>query len=124
KEDFEAFTAEGFFTLSKMLYKSPDLPEDVAIEKMRFTFSPKNLALNELIATMGKSDFAMSGAIDNYFGYFLRDEVLKGNFSFNSNYLDLDKLVPASETSEAETEATASETSEPLLIPANIDFNL
>ena len=124
KEDFEAFTAEGFFTLSEMLYKSLEFPEDVAIEKMKFTFSPKNLALNELNATMGKSDFAMSGAIDNYFGYFLRDEVLKGNFNFNSNYLDLDKLVPASETSEAETEATASETSEPLLIPANIDFNL
>ncbi len=124
KEDFEAFTAEGFFTLSKMLYKSPDLPDDVAIEKMKFTFSPKNLALNELNATMGKSDFAMSGAIDNYFGYFLRDEVLKGNFSFNSNYLDLDKLVPASETTEAETETAATEATEPVLIPANIDFNL
>ncbi len=127
KEDFEAFTAEGTLLLSKMNYKSKSLPDDVNIERMKFTFSPKNLALNELNATMGKSDFAMDGKVDNYFGYFLRDEILKGDFNFNSNYLDLDQLMPASEGTEAETkstEAVATSSDEPLLIPGNVDFKL
>lgn len=127
KEDFEAFTAEGNLILSKMNYQSKSLPDDVEIERMKFTFSPQNLALNELNATMGKSDFAMNGKVDNYFGYFLRDETLKGDFNFNSNNLDLDQLMPASESSEAEakpTETTSSDATEPLLIPDNIDFKL
>lgn len=127
KEDFEAFTAEGTLLLSKMNYKSKSLPDDVNIERMMFTFSPKNLALNELNATMGKSDFAMNGKVDNYFGYFLRDEILQGDFNFNSNYMDLDQLMPASESTEAEvkpTETSSTEATEPLLIPGNVDFNL
>lgn len=128
KEDFEAFTAEGNLILSKMNYKSKSLPDDVNIERMKFTFSPKNLSLDELNATMGKSDFAVNGKIDNYFGYFLRDEILKGDFNFNSNNLDLDQLMPASETTTSDAkpeEKTASSTSEePLLIPNNVDFRL
>lgn len=127
KEDFEAFTAEGTLLLSKMNYKSKSLPDDVSIDRMKFTFSPKNLALNELNATMGKSDFNMDGKVDNYFGYFLRDETLKGDFNFNSNFLDLDQLMPASETTEpvAKEESASTGTSEePLLIPGNVDFKL
>ncbi len=129
KSDFEKFKAEGELILSEMNYKSPDLPSDVDIERMKFTFSPKNLEMNELKATMGKSDFAMNGTIDNYLGYAMRDETLKGDFTFKSNYMDLDELMPASEetTTSENTEKSAETTSgdeEPVLIPGNIDFNL
>lgn len=126
KGDFEAFTAEGDLTLADVVYKTSSLPNEVDIDKVKFTFAPQQLTLNELEARMGKSDFKMNGEVENYFGYLLRDETLRGNFAFNSNNLDLDELMPASEaseTTEASTEsAPASE--EPLLIPANIDFNL
>lgn len=126
KSDFEKFTATGDLRLSDMLYKSSDLPADVDIKTMKFTFAPQNLEMNELNAKMGKSDFAMNGTIDNYLGYALRDEVLKGNFKFNSNYLDLDQLMPASEepVSEPSEKAVTPSGEEPVLIPANIDFKL
>ncbi|MCO4813074.1 MAG: AsmA family protein [Flavobacteriales bacterium] len=128
KNDFEKFTAEGELALSDMIYESTDVPAPVNIEKIKFTFSPSNLQMNEMKATMGKSDFAMNGKIDNYLGYMLRDEVLKGDFDFSSNTLDLDELMPASEvSSEPTAETTVTETtgeSEPVLIPKNIDFRL
>lgn len=128
KSDFEKFKAEGDLVLSEMIYKSSDLPSDVNIERMKFTFSPKNLEMNELKATMGKSDFAMNGVIDNYLGYAMRDETLKGDFTFKSNYLDLDELMPATESTtstEASTEDTPTNgTEEVVLIPGNIDFKL
>jgi len=128
KNDFEKFKAEGELILSEMQYKSADLPSDVNIERMKFTFSPKNLEMNELKATMGKSDFAMNGMIDNYLGYAMRDETLKGDFTFKSNFLDLDELMPASETTsttEVPTEDTPTNSSEEVvLIPGNIDFKL
>ncbi|MDH4474604.1 MAG: AsmA-like C-terminal region-containing protein [Fluviicola sp.] len=132
REDYEAFKALGTLELFDMLYKSKDLAEDVAISSMVFRFSPKNLALEKLNATMGKSDFAMTGTIDNYMGYIFRDELLKGDFTFNSNNLDLDQLMGAStssapaaaSTSSAPAAATSSEEGEPFLIPENVDFNL
>jgi len=124
KNDFEKFTAEGDLRISDMIYKSAEM-QDVDIETIKFTFSPKNLEMNELKAKMGRSDFAMNGTIDNYLGYALRDEVLTGDFKFNSNYLDLDELMPASEsTPETAETVTTANGEEPLLIPANIDFKL
>jgi hypothetical protein len=126
-EDYEAFKAEGTLELMDMIYKTKDLNDQVAIKDMLFRFSPKNLSLEKLNAVTGKSDFAMAGSIDNYMGYVFRNELLKGNFSFNSNNLDLDQLmnlVPASEATAAEeTPAQPAEaTTEPTLIPDNLDF--
>lgn len=124
KGDYERFRAEGELILSNFEYKSADLPDDVDIKRVMFTFSPENLTMNELNAKMGKSDFEMSGKLENYFGYMLREnEVLKGDFIFHSNYLDLETLMPAEEGTAASTESTEAAT-EPFLVPANIDFNL
>lgn len=126
-ENYEAFNARGTVQLFDLLYKTKDLNEAVDIQKMTLRFSPQNLALEQMNAKMGKSDFAMDGKVDNYMGYIFRDELLKGKFNFNSNNLDLDNLmgvVPAS-TSSAPTEpAPADPNAEPILIPGNVDFDL
>lgn len=129
-EDYEAFTAKGNLTLTDMLYASKDVPDDVNIKKMGFDFSPEHLSLTEMSAKVGQSDFSADGKIENYFGYLLRDDKLKGAFNFSSSYLDLDALMPASETTES-TEATttadpsaSASATEYILIPENIDFAL
>ncbi len=131
KQDFEAFKATGTVLLSDILYKSKDLPNDVSVKKMLLRFSPQNLSLESLDAKMGKSDFQMAGKIDNYLGYVFRNELLKGDFTFNSTNLDLDELMgtsatpPAAATNvEASSATPPSASSEPFLIPNNIDFNL
>lgn len=133
KENYEAFQAKGIVELFGMNYKSADLNEQVAIEKMTLRFSPKNLSLEKMDAKMGKSDFSLNGTIDNYLGYFFRNELLKGQFDFNSNYLDIDQLmgvtttasspVATTETASSEPAPVAADT-EPILIPENVDFAL
>jgi uncharacterized protein YbjQ (UPF0145 family) len=126
KEDYEAFTATGTLLLKEMLYKSKDLPADVNVNSMLLRFSPQNLTLEALDAKMGKSDFQMNGAIDNYLAYALKDETLKGDFTFTSNNLDLDELMgtTSTATTTSTTDSTVVEDSEPVLIPGNIDFQL
>lgn len=133
KENYEAFQAKGIVELFGMNYKSADLNEQVAIEKMTLRFSPKNLSLEKMDAKMGKSDFSLNGTIDNYLGYFFRNELLKGQFDFNSNYLDIDQLMgvtttastPAATTETASSEpAPVAADTEPILIPENVDFAL
>lgn len=131
KEDYEAFKATGTVLMSDILYKSKDLPNDVAVKTMLLRFSPQNLSLESLDAKMGKSDFQMAGTIDNYLGYVFREELLKGDFTFKSNNLDLDELMGTTETAPESASKTESGTTtapaaatEPFLIPNNVDFNL
>ncbi len=132
KENYEAFQAKGIVELFGMNYKTTDLNEQVAISKMTLRFSPKNLSLEKMDAKMGKSDFSLNGSIDNYLGYFFRNELLKGQFDFNSNYLDIDQLMGVTTTAAtaATTETASSEPApvapdtEPILIPNNVDFAL
>ena len=130
-ENYEAFKADGTLLISDMLYKSKDLPGDVAVHEMLLRFTPKNLALESLDAKMGKSDFKMAGKVDNYLGYVFRNELLKGDFSFTSNNLDLDELMgpstPPSDAPKADVakkDSVATAATEPFLVPGNIDFNL
>jgi hypothetical protein len=127
KEQYEKFDAKGVLELFDFVYKSPDLNQEVAVKDMTFRFSPKNLNLEKMNATMGKSDFSMNGTIDNYLGYAFRDELLKGQFNFNSNNLDLDELMgvaPASSSNETTETANTTSEAEPILIPNNVDFDL
>lgn len=132
-EQYEKFDAKGLIELFDFLYKSKDLNEDVNVKDLTFRFSPQNLSLEKMHASMGKSDFAMDGKIDNYLGYLFgnnkEDQLLKGAFNFNSTNMDLDQLMgvsPASTTasSAASEPAPADPNAEPLLIPENVDFNL
>lgn len=132
KENYEAFQAKGIVELFGLNYKSADINEQLAIENMTLRFSPKNLSLEKMTAKMGKSDFSLNGTIDNYLGYFFRNELLKGQFDFNSNYLDIDQLMGVTTATnsvttnqiESSEPAPVPTTTEPLLIPNNVDFAL
>ena len=128
REDYDAFKAEGTLLLKEMNYASKDLNKEVIIDELLFRFSPQNLSLEKLVGKTGNTDFSMAGKVDNYMAYVFKDELLKGSFTFNSNYIDLDELmnlVPALESeAAATTEAQSTESGEPLLIPANIDFDM
>jgi uncharacterized protein involved in outer membrane biogenesis len=128
QERYEEFDAKGWLVLKDMLYTSADLNKPVEVSQMSFKFSPRNLALEELDAKIGKSDFNMNGTVDNYMGYLFRDELLSGRFTFNSNNLDLDELmgISPSESTGANPETPTVASNEPaaVLVPSNIDFDL
>lgn len=127
--DYEAFNANGTIGLSDLIYKTTELTQPVNISKMLLRFTPKNLSLEQLNATTGNSDFALNGTVDNYMGYVFRDELLKGNFAFTSNNLDLDQLMGLTPAAPTDAQAQAPQpvsdpNAEPVLIPDNVDFNL
>ena len=129
QERYEDFDAKGMVELMNILYTSKDLPATVSVSAMKLLFTPQNLRLENLQAKMGSSDFALNGTIDNYLAYVFRDELLKGNFNFSSNTLDLDALMGTSSTStpasnEASSEEPSTKAAEPFLIPDNLDVLL
>tara|TARA_B100000508_G_C11465884_1_gene282608 strand:+ start:99463 stop:102372 length:2910 start_codon:yes stop_codon:yes gene_type:complete len=134
KEEYEKFNAEGSLRLEEFHYASKDLPAPVDVKDMLFEFSPQKLNLANLEGKMGQSDFKMNGDVENYMAYAFNEGDLKGTFNYHSNVLNIDEIMPASETSatedgtttsdESEGTETSSESEEPVLVPANIDFAL
>lgn len=129
---YDEFDAKGTIDLSEMKYTSEELSEEVIVDHLQLTFSPKTLELNDLNAKMGGSDFQMSGTISEYFGYVFKETgQLVGNFDFASSYLDLDALMnvypeaePAKPAKNASKKEIVPEETGPTLVPENIDFTL
>ena len=85
-------------------------------------FNPQTIALNLFKGNIGMSDFDAKGQIDNLFAYMLRDELLKGSFTLNSNYMNVNEFL--SEDTEVKKEPSPSDSipMQAFEVPSNIDF--
>lgn len=121
KEDYEAVRVKGKMNLSDFFYSSTDLPQDVMINKALLSFTPKAIALESFQSKVGRSDFDLSGKIENYLPYIFKDEIIYGILKHKSQLFDANEFLVAdeAETTDAIEDSTSMELFE---IPKNIDF--
>ena len=130
KEQYEKFTANGKIALQNVLFKNADYPAGISVPSGEVTITPARLNLKDLKVKINSSDFALAGYLANYLPYVFKDQTLKGNFTLNSNKIDLNEFMTTMTTSEADTTqattiqspAPAEETSSVLAIPKNIEL--
>ncbi|NPD44215.1 AsmA-like C-terminal region-containing protein [Lentimicrobium sp. S6] len=123
-EDYEDFYAVGNIAIQNLNYKDTDLPQGIHIKSAKAIISPQFVNLDHFKAEIGESDMNMKGKIENFLAFYFKDELLKGDFSFTSNKLNMADLM-GEETDELES--NSEEESEELAvieIPKNIDFTL
>src|SRR5690606_17076978 len=125
QEKYENVKAQGTLNLTGFEYDGEELAKPIVISEADLKFNPSHVALNKLNAKTGKSDIQASGTLDNFYGFMFKDQVLKGNFSLTSNYLEVSDLMTTSTPTEtsAETQAkpTTSAPAEDFKIPAFLD---
>lgn len=130
KEQYEKFTANGKIALQNVLFKNADYPAGISVPSGEVTITPARLNLKDLKVKINSSDFALAGYLANYLPYMFKDQTLKGNFTLNSNKIDLNEFMATMTTSESDTtqatttqsSAPAEETSSVLAIPKNIEL--
>jgi len=122
KGNYDEFNSAGTLSILNLIYQSADVPKAVSISNADFTFNPKNITVNNLVAQVGKSDFKANGTLDNYLGYLFKDQAIKGSFNLSSSLIDVNELMgPETQTAAS----TASEAPMDIVeVPANIDFVL
>lgn len=121
-ERYDRLPTSGTASLAGFKFTMKDMP-DVTITTSEMIFDPKKIELKNTFGTIGKSDFAVAGAVSNYIGYVFGDnETIRGNVDFKSNLLDLNEFM----TDTGEEEATPEDTTSfgVIPIPNNIDFTL
>jgi len=118
---YDQFRADGFLHLTGMSVATADLPE-VSIDDASFSFSPAYSELTRLTMKVGeKSDFLISGRLENYIPYLFSDGILKGNLALSSVVVDMNEImdkIPSDTVAVEDTTAFAV-----INVPRNIDFN-
>lgn len=119
KERYEDVSASGSLKVNNMVYKGADMPE-VLIDNAALEFTPRYVNLPALDVKIGKNDISANGRLENFIAYALKDQTLKGQLNIKSNYLNANDFI-GEETAVADTTAASSED---IIIPKNIDFDL
>ncbi|MDR3046921.1 MAG: AsmA family protein [Bacteroidales bacterium] len=124
KEQYDKFVASGNMLVKELLFKDgKESSKDIRVPEAQLLFTTAKLNIPVFKASIGRNSVAANGYVQNYLPYIFKDGTLKGNFTVNSTYLNVNDFL-SDETPKQETPA-AEET--PLLLivlPDNLDVNL
>lgn len=122
---YERIKTTGQLSLTGFHFASEDLLNPVDINDANLSFNTQSVTLNQFKARTGKSDIQAKGNIENLMGFVMSNKPLKGNFTLYSNTFAVSDFMveESSEKSPQKTSETklASQTTEPLKIPAFLD---
>ncbi len=105
KGRYEKIDNRGSISLTGFTYSGDAMAKPITINRADVQFNPSRVNLSQFSAKTGNSDIAISGTLDNFYGFVFKDQVLKGNFNMNSNQLLIaDFMAPETKTVTAKKE--------------------
>ncbi|WP_289053875.1 AsmA-like C-terminal region-containing protein [Carboxylicivirga marina] len=119
-EKYEDFNASGKLMLKDFYYQSTDLPQGILIKNSKMTVNPRSIKLESFDCIIGKSDFKLSGIVNNYLAYLLKDGTLKGSLSHHSALINTNEFLAMASTEEGTVEGETP--IEVVEVPKNLDF--
>lgn len=122
KEQYESFSAKGTLGIKNMIYSIAGYPR-VEIKDAALFFTPSYTRIESSnMLVEGNSDFSITGNLENYIPYVLRNKTLKANLVLHSNLTDVSAIMKGMSVS---TTAPVHDTAGLAIIPVpkNIDFD-
>ncbi len=127
RKQYEKTNTTGKMSVRDFEYKSPEIPNPVKLNAVALTFNPKTVTLNELNGATGKTDFNITGSINNLLGFMFNNENVEGNFDLKSNVFALNDFMVAEDTNtngEKTQSDVAIKSEERIKIPSFLDANI
>ncbi len=114
----------GTLEVKNIKTTSAYLAKPFLIESGLFTFNQDKMNLSNFNGKYGTSDITMNGNIENVINFVLSEnQILKGNFSLTSNYLNVNEFIPTT-TYETEDETEKTEAVGVIQIPTNLNVSI
>ena len=114
--------------LSNAVFAMQDLSEQVFIPTIDLNYTDEGLSVNNSKIQLGNSDFRLEGTLTNLYEHFKHDELLMGEFSFTSDYTDVNQIMDIFNGMGSEEEVTddVQENAEddPFMVPYGVDIIL
>ncbi|HNP32001.1 MAG TPA: AsmA-like C-terminal region-containing protein [Flavobacterium sp.] len=118
KSDYARIRNAGTIDLTGFNYTDEN-GKTMRISKAVVSFDPSRVNLQQFNATTGKSDLAVNGVLENFYGFVFKNQELKGNFNLNSNQLAVNDFM----TTETDTKKDVKK-SDAMKIPAFLNCSL
>lgn len=118
KSQYQNINNAGTMSLSGFKYADEN-GKTMNISTALVQFNPSQVNLKQFNATTGKTDLAITGILENFYGFIFRNQELKGNFNLNSNQLAVSDFITTEDKGKAETAKT-----EAMKIPAFLNCSL
>ncbi|WPO80798.1 AsmA-like C-terminal region-containing protein [Flavobacterium sp. KACC 22761] len=122
KSQYQNIKNAGTMSLSGFKYTDEN-GKAMNISTALVEFNPSKINLKQFNATTGKSDLAINGVLENFYGFMFKKQELRGNFNMSSNQLAVDDFMTAGEPAKTETKTPAKPT-EAMKIPAFLNCTL
>lgn len=120
KSDYARIKNAGTIDLSGFNYTDEN-GKTMNISKVLVAFNPSTVNLQQFNAKTGKSDIAVNGVLENFYGFVFKNQELKGNFNLNSNQLAVSDFMTTEPETNKKEEAKKSEA---MKIPAFLNCSL
>lgn len=93
KDIFLQWLVKGFIDMNQGSITISGLSHPIEIPSIKMNFEPETFIIKESRIKIDRSDFQLTGNLNNVLSYFRGDSILKGNFSFVSNITDVSQLM-------------------------------
>jgi AsmA protein len=131
KGNYSRLQNKGTLEIRNINVATEYLPKSLLIKEGVFRFKQDKMSFNTFLASYGQSDFKLNGYLQNVFNFMAsKNGVLRGSFTLNSKYINVDEFmsstakVSASSTATVPNNApqTAVQETGVILIPSNFDL--
>jgi AsmA protein len=110
----------GKIVMKNVIFQNNDIPHGLKVRRGHVSFSNERLILDTLDASLGESDFMMTGHLTNYLAYaFHNEEKISGDLLLTSDYFNLNEILKSEKPTRNDTVHHHLST---IVIPGNIDF--
>jgi AsmA-like C-terminal region len=134
KGAYERIDNRGAISLSGFNYTPDGFSKPFIISEASLQFNPSRVSLSRFDAKTGSSDLAVTGTLDNFYGFMFKNQTLQGNFNMKSNKIVVNDFMttattPAKTTASTEgdkekTPAKPAAASDAVKIPAFLDCTI
>ncbi|WP_412464636.1 AsmA-like C-terminal region-containing protein [Flavobacterium mekongense] len=118
KSDYARIKNAGTIDLTGFNYTDEN-GKTMKISRALVSFDPSRVNLKQFNAVTGKTDLAVNGVLENFYGFVFKNQELKGNFNLQSNQLAVNDFMTTEADTKKETKAA-----EPMKIPAFLNCSL
>ena len=131
-ERYSKLKNSGTLEIQNINVATEYLPKTFLIKQGIFKFNQDKMNFNTFLASYGGSDFKMNGYFQNVFNFIAsKNAVLRGSFSFNSNYINVDEFMSNTISNTSVLVDEKSSNAKPvaitkgvIVIPSNLDLYL
>ena len=126
-KNFSKLKNSGSLELKNIVTRSEYLPKPFTIKNGLFTFNQDQMKFQNFNGEYGSANITMNGYVENAINFVLaNNQILRGNFSFSSDELNINELIPTEEVkiNPADEDEKPKTVSTVIEIPTNLDLHM